>query len=59
MDSRLLSVDEAQKALGVHRSTLYELMRSGDIESVRIGRRRLIPVQTIEAFIEGLRAVAR
>jgi excisionase family DNA binding protein len=59
MDGRLLlSVDEAQRALGIQRSTLYSLMSDGKLESVMIGRRRLIPAQAIETFIDGLRSVA-
>lgn len=56
---RLVSVNEAQETLGIKRSTLYDLMYDGKLESVKIGRRRLIPAQAIEAFIEGLRSVAR
>jgi len=56
MEKQLLSISEAQEVLGIRRSTIYGLMDRGELESVRIGRRRLVPVQSIEAYIEGLRA---
>ena len=44
----MLSVTEAAKCLSIGRSTLYELINSGEIESVHIGRlparvRRAVP----------------
>jgi len=57
--SRLIGATEAQDMLGIKKTTLYGLMARGEIESVKIGHRRLIPIQAIEAFIEGLRTVAR
>lgn len=47
----LLRVNEAAKVLGVGRSTLYNLIWSGDIATVNIGRCRRIPADTLEAFI--------
>jgi excisionase family DNA binding protein len=37
------------------RSTLYELIRSGQLESVSIGRTRLIPADALDAFVARLR----
>ncbi|WP_082574175.1 helix-turn-helix domain-containing protein [Cellulomonas sp. Root137] len=55
-DSRvLLSVVEAAQRLGVGRSTMYELLGSGQIESVHIGRLRKVPVSALSAFVENLR----
>ncbi len=45
---RLLDVDEARKLLGgIARSTLYQLMERGELRSLTIGRRRLIPWSAI------------
>lgn len=45
---RLLDVDEARRALGnIARSTLYELMDRGELRSLTIGRRRVIPSSAI------------
>ncbi|SDR05593.1 helix-turn-helix domain-containing protein [Thermostaphylospora chromogena] len=54
MTRRLLRVDEAAEALAISRAKLYQLMASGAISYVRIGRSRRIPVVAIEAFIAAL-----
>lgn len=43
-----LSVAEAAKTLGVSRNTVYTLVRSGVIASVRIGRQIRIPAAVLE-----------
>ncbi len=52
----LLGIPEACAGLGVGRSTLYELAARGEIEIVRVGRRALVPVASIESYVERLRA---
>lgn len=42
-----LTVTEAGLLLGVSRSTAYELVRSGDLESIRLRRRALIPTRVV------------
>jgi excisionase family DNA binding protein len=37
-------VDEAATALRLSRSSVYELIRSGQLRTVKQGRRRLVPV---------------
>lgn len=49
--ARLLSIIAGSKALGVSRGTMFGLLASGKLGYVRIGRRRLIPTDAIEAFI--------
>jgi excisionase family DNA binding protein len=52
----LLTVEQAAEQLGgVSRSTLYQLMRSGELASVKIGRRRLIPAEAIADYVLNLR----
>ena len=51
---RLLSVVEAGRELGISRSLVYELLAAGTLRSAKIGRRRLIPREALEAFIAGL-----
>ena len=41
------SVAEASKAIGLSRSKLYELMSGGEVQSVTIGRRRLVSVSSL------------
>lgn len=47
----LLSVDEAAQTMGISRATVYELLASGELASLKIGARRLIACETIESFI--------
>jgi excisionase family DNA binding protein len=54
----LLNIPEAACALGIGRSLLYELLAGGEIASVSIGRRRLIPADALAAYVERLRKEA-
>ena len=51
----LLSPVQAARRLGIGRSTLYLLLGDGQLESVHIGARRLVPVEGLERFVERLR----
>jgi len=42
---------EAAKALGVSERTLHDLLKSGQIKSLKLNRAVLIPVAELEAFI--------
>lgn len=48
---RLYTVVEAAQLLGLGRSTMYELVRRGEIASVRLGRKRLITPATLEGLL--------
>ena len=50
----LLSVDQAVRACALSRSTLYQLIRSGEIATVKLGGRRLIPYKGLQALVERL-----
>ena len=52
MDKLLLRPEECAAALGIGRSKVYQLLLSGQIESLTIGRRRLIPRDALEVFVE-------
>lgn len=51
----LLKPEEAALVLGVGRSVLYELLGTGRIESVQVGRSRRIPWAALEEYVERLR----
>jgi excisionase family DNA binding protein len=51
-DRELYSIEQARALLGgIARNTIYQLIRSGELASVPIGRRRFISAAAIEAFI--------
>lgn len=50
----LLTPEEAGEQLGVGRTTVYALMKSGDLESVQIGRLRRIPASAIQDYATSL-----
>ncbi|MHB8294518.1 MAG: helix-turn-helix domain-containing protein [Acidimicrobiales bacterium] len=52
----LLTPEAAAGALSIGRSRVYELMASGELRSIRIGRSRRIPVAALEELIDSLAA---
>jgi excisionase family DNA binding protein len=50
-DLRLLTIIEAAELLSVSRAGLYNLMTSGALTSIHIGRSRRIPVRELRRFI--------
>lgn len=51
----LLKVEQAAAICNIGRSAVYEALRRGDLQSVRIGASRRIPVPALEAWIARLR----
>ncbi|MEV4764709.1 MULTISPECIES: helix-turn-helix domain-containing protein [unclassified Micromonospora] len=51
---RVLRVEEAAQALGIGRSLVYDLIRSGRLRSFKVGSRRLIPSVAIDEVIATL-----
>ena len=45
------SVDETARRLGISRAHAYELIARGDLPSLRLGRRIVVPVRAIEALL--------
>lgn len=58
MERLLLTPQEAARVLGISRATLYELLRAGAVESVRIGRSRRVPAAALAAYVDRLRGQA-
>lgn len=55
VDQLLLTPEDAAELLAVGRTKLYELLRTGALESVRIGAARRIPASALTAYVERLR----
>jgi excisionase family DNA binding protein len=54
MDKLLLTPEEAAEVLGVGRSRVYDLIRTRQLTSVRIGKSRRVPVTAVHAYVERL-----
>ena len=54
MNRLLCDIPEAAHALSVGRSKMYDLMAAGAIDSVKIGQRRLIVVESLAGYVAGL-----
>jgi len=48
----VFSVAEAGELLGISRAFAYELVARGEIPSIRLGRRVLVPKAALLAFME-------
>jgi len=48
-----MSIPEAAKALGIGRNQGYEAARSGEIPTIKIGRRILVPRAAFERLLAG------
>ena len=54
IDPRLVDIEGTWRALGIKRSSLYALLASGELKSVKIGARRLIKVTDLDAYVASL-----
>lgn len=50
----LLTPEEAAERLALSRTTIYELIRSGELRSVKVGRARRIPVAALGQYVTSL-----
>ena len=50
MKAILTSIPDAQRALGIGRTTAYRLIDEGKLETVKIGRRTLVRIASILAL---------
>ena len=50
---KTLTIPEAAKTLGIGRNAGYEAARRGEIPTIRIGKRLLVPVVALERMLQG------
>ncbi len=50
---RTLTIPEAAKALGISRNAGCEAARRGEIPTIRIGKRLLVPLAAFERMLQG------
>jgi excisionase family DNA binding protein len=47
----VVDIDDLQKMLKIGRSTAYEIVKNGRIKTVKIGKRYIIPKQSVIEFL--------
>lgn len=53
MEPITISISGAAKALGLGRTSIYELINTGRLETVKFGRRHLIKTASIRRLLDG------
>jgi excisionase family DNA binding protein len=51
-------IPQAAAMLGIGRSTLYLCIAAGEVETVKVGRSTLVPVESLKAFIAARQSAA-
>jgi excisionase family DNA binding protein len=51
VDRLTYTVEEAARLLGISRNSAYEAVRRGELPTIRLGRRILIPRSRLEDFL--------
>ena len=50
---RALSPREAERTLGISHATFYRPIKAGRLKTIKLGSRRLVPVDAIDALLSG------
>lgn len=51
VECQVFTVPEAGRKLGISRNSAYDAVRRGEIPSIRIGRRLLVPIVALERML--------
>lgn len=49
-------IPQAAQLIGVGRTSVYQLIATGALETIKIGRATLIPMETLRTFVEQRRS---
>jgi excisionase family DNA binding protein len=52
IERQTLTVEEAARVLGISRSSAYEAVRRGELPTVKIGRRYVVPRVALERLLD-------
>ena len=50
---RAVNVDEAGRLINIGRTLAWKLVNSGELRSIRVGHRVVVPMSAIDEFLEG------
>lgn len=59
MEKLLLSIDDAANALSIGKTKLYAELKSGNLQASKLGKRTLIPRESIQDYIDKLDAYSK
>jgi excisionase family DNA binding protein len=48
-----MTIDDAARKLGISRNSAYTAARAGELPTIRIGRRLLVPTKAFDRLLEG------
>jgi excisionase family DNA binding protein len=51
----LFTAEEVADILHIGRSTVFKLMKQNQLESIRLGRSRRVPIDALQNYVEDLR----
>ena len=51
-EKKILSVGELAKYLGISRPKAYDLAHRSDFPTIKLGKRILVPIKQLEAWLE-------
>lgn len=51
-----IGIEDAARSIGVARSAIYEIVARGEIPSFKLGRRRMILMKELDAYINRMAA---
>ena len=55
-ERQTLKIEEAAKVLGISRNTAYDAVKTGELPTIKIGRRFLVPRVALERMLAGATA---
>jgi excisionase family DNA binding protein len=58
MEKLLLSAEDVAEALTISRTRVYEILAAGELFSVKLGKVRRIPRESLKEYIDKLREEA-
>lgn len=58
-DRYTLSIKDAREALGLGRTTIYKLIGDGTLQTITVGRRRLILARSIQELCDQPQSMAQ
>lgn len=51
-DKLAYTINEAAKSVGLSRSTIYKLIGAGQLTTIKVGNRTLIPTESLRALVD-------